>query len=570
VSPSRSGGVERRTFLKTATAAAFGLALGAPEADAAVTARPVLYNGIALADPWPPVRRTLPSHLPPPPYLAAPPAVIPIDVGRQLFVDDFLIEETSLVRVFHRAEYHAGNPILTPTEPWERKNHYAEMTHTHPNSAAMVFSDGVFFDPRERLFKMWYMGGYAETTCYAYSHDGISWTKPSLDVVRGTNIVLDLRRDSSTVWLDLHEPDPRLRYKLAVTTDVTTAGHMLRFASADGIHWRRLGTTGRAGDRTTFFYNPFRGVWVFSIRDQIVNGRTRCRRYWETTAFDGRTWGDDEPVLWMGADADDPSRPEYNVPPELYNLDCVAYESIVLGLFTIWHGEDRRREKPNDISVGYSRDGFHWSRPDRTAFVPVSEHAGAWNWANVQSAGGGCLVVGDRLYFYVSGRQGVSGTDDPGVCSTGLATLRRDGFASMESPSSAGVIERIAPTLPPGTLVTRPVSFSGGYLFVNADASRGAVRVEVLDLDGRTIAPFSGDRCQPIRIDGTAVRVRWDGAEDVCALAGRPVRFRFRVAPGGRLYAFWVSPTPNGASHGYVAAGGPGFTGPTDTVGSSV
>ena len=36
---------------------------------------------------------------------------------------------------------------------------------------------------------------------------------------------------------------------------------------------------------------------------------------------------------------------------------------------------------------------------------------------------------------------------------------------------------------------------------------------------------------------------------------------------GGRLYAFWVSPAASGASHGYVAAGGPGFKGPTDTVG---
>ena len=33
------------------------------------------------------------------------------------------------------------------------------------------------------------------------------------------------------------------------------------------------------------------------------------------------------------------------------------------------------------------------------------------------------------------------------------------------------------------------------------------------------------------------------------------------------LYAFGVSPDANGASHGYVAAGGPGFTSPTDTVG---
>ena len=33
------------------------------------------------------------------------------------------------------------------------------------------------------------------------------------------------------------------------------------------------------------------------------------------------------------------------------------------------------------------------------------------------------------------------------------------------------------------------------------------------------------------------------------------------------LYAFWVTPDDSGASHGYVAGGGPGLTGPTDTEG---
>ena len=35
----------------------------------------------------------------------------------------------------------------------------------------------------------------------------------------------------------------------------------------------------------------------------------------------------------------------------------------------------------------------------------------------------------------------------------------------------------------------------------------------------------------------------------------------------GALYAFGVTPEKSGANHGYVAAGGPGLTGPTDTEG---
>src|SRR5919197_4908309 len=60
-----------------------------------------LYNGIELPRVWPPRLSVLPDALPTPPYLVSPPAVLPIDVGRQLFIDDFLIQETTLSRRFH-------------------------------------------------------------------------------------------------------------------------------------------------------------------------------------------------------------------------------------------------------------------------------------------------------------------------------------------------------------------------------------------------------------------------------------------------------------------------------------
>jgi hypothetical protein len=63
--------------------------------------------------------------------------------------------------------------------------------------------------------------------------------------------------------------------------------------------------------------------------------------------------------------------------------------------------------------------------------------------------------------------------------------------------------------------------------------------------------------------------VRWKEAEDLSAVAGRPVPFRFTLSKG-RLYGFWVGPDASGASRGYVAAGGPLFTGAIDTVGSPV
>ena len=48
-----------------------------------------LYNGIKLPEQWPPRVDKLTREPMPVPYLENPPEVIVIDVGRQLFVDDF-------------------------------------------------------------------------------------------------------------------------------------------------------------------------------------------------------------------------------------------------------------------------------------------------------------------------------------------------------------------------------------------------------------------------------------------------------------------------------------------------
>ena len=71
----------------------------------------VLYNGIVLPETWPPVypksvfieRQVLPV-----PYLENPPEVIPLGVGRELLVDDFLIDSHSCVRKFHYPEKYNG------------------------------------------------------------------------------------------------------------------------------------------------------------------------------------------------------------------------------------------------------------------------------------------------------------------------------------------------------------------------------------------------------------------------------------------------------------------------------
>lgn len=531
-------------------------------------AQQVLSNGIQLPKVWPPQDIALTNEpQPEPPYLTHPPDVIPIDVGRQLFVDDFLVESTDLRRVFHRAKLYPENPVVKGDRQWEA-------------GQAMPFSDGVFYDPHDRIFKMWYRGEGA--VLYATSHDGVHWDKPLLDVKPGTNAVEISKHDSSTVWLDADEKDPRRRYKMGYSQ-----GHnhpFVLFESADGIHWGQpVAKSIPTSDRVTFFKNPFRNVWVFSLRDHDwvpTSGSARVRdqapekyrdyigrfrRYWESPEFaTGANWkaGEAAPSnprlaapAWAMADRLDPRRLDLNVQPELYNLDAVAYESIVLGAFSIWPGQYENSEKPNYLTMGYSRDGFHWSRPDRRPFIAPSGKVPEWNARNVQSAGGVVLVVGDRLFFYFSARSGIVGRRSSGETSTGLATLRRDGFVSMD----AGNIAQ--------TLTTRRVRFSGKRLFVNADSSAGEMRVEVLDANGVPIKGFSADECVPLRIDNTLTAVTWRNGSDLSRLAGQPVRFRFRLRDA-QLYSFWVSPNETGASNGYVGAGGPGFTSMRDTEGT--
>ncbi len=524
-----------------------------------------LYNGITLPDPWPPRTEKLTREPMRVPYLESPPEIIPIDIGRQLFVDDFLIKHTTLKRTFHRPEYHSENPVLAPDKPWECED---------AARAAAPFSDGVFYDPEDKLFKMWYMGGYIASTCLAVSRDGIHWDKPSLDVRPGTNEVLSHRgvepasggryRDSSTVWLDLEEEKPQHRYKMFVTTPIPQRWSLALRCSPDGIRWSEPVAVSRTtvGDRTTVHYNPFRKKWVFGLRISAP-GVGRSRAYVEhSDAVAGTRQLTSDSVPWVCADRLDPHHPDSaygQIEPQLYNHDAVAYESLMLGLFSIWQGPPNsecaklRIQKRNEVLVGFSRDGFHWHRPDRTRFLTVNPTKGAWNWGNVQSAGGCCLVVRDKLYFYVSGRM-LSARFWDGNCHTGLAVMRRDGFASMDADEAAGV------------LTTRPVRFKGRYLFVNVDAPKGELRVEVLDRNGQVIEPFALNKCDPLQADTTLQQVHWQGVDDLSAVAGKPVCFRFRLT-NGSLYSFWVSPDRTGASYGYVAGGGPGFTGLRDTVG---
>jgi len=521
-----------------------------------------LYNGITLPDPWPP-SGTATQVYPTPSYITNPPAVIPIDVGRQLFVDDFLIQQSSMTRTQHQPVMYPLNPILSPS-PFDTAGE------------AIPSSDGVWFDPADNTFKMWFHCGSGGVICYAYSMDGKTWTRPSIPdaLVPNTDEVLS---EGVTVWMDLQDPDTSRKFKAFAYNQATVYG-IDYYYSADGIHW--TGTYQSQYpivaefDRTTLFWNAFLNDWVDSMKDYLdlpaASSRpeylSRARSYAESP--DLMNWTPAEPAnfntsFWTGPDVNDPPYVPGGTYPQLYNLDAVPYESVMVGLFSWFYpgpGDNDPNNLPGpdlvELGVGFSRDGFQWVRPTRGsgpgpngAFIAASNVPGTWNMANTQSAGGCFLVVGDELWFYFSGRNEPHAI--PAIASTGLATLRRDGFYSMDAGSTAE------------TLTTRTVQFSGKYLFVNVDDSQGSLTVQVLNTGGTLLATSL-----PLTANKTLQQVSWtNGLTDLSALAGQPVQFRFTLT-NGEIYSFWVSASTSGASNGYVAANGPGFTGPVDTLGS--
>ena len=442
---------------------------------------------------------------------------------------------------------------------------------------------------------MWYHAGWFDGTAYAESRDGIHWTRPDLDVVPGTNRILpkhEGRRDGTSVFLDHNDDDPQRRFKMFLYERPENRFGGQIWTSPDGIHWQYVKQTSFVGDNTTVFYNPFRKKWVYSIRTGYPElGRSRGYREHEDFV-EGATWTK-ESVHWASADEKDlpdpwivAMRPSeatlkimseqtefpdkflqrhhsrfYGNPTQLYNLDAAPYESLMIGVFSIHYGpenhicEQKKFPKTTELQIAYSRDGFHWSRPDRTPFIAATRNLGDWDFNYIHISSTVCTVFSDRIVFYYGGWSGESPNRDRDMYSggaVGIATLRRDGFASMSVKNQS-----------PGFLTTRPVVFRGQYPFVNVDTKGRALRVQILDEKGNVIPSFSEKEFVPIRENSVKQAMKWKGHSDLASLSGKPVRFQF-ILEQGDLYAFWVGSSEDGKSRGYVGAGSSDYPGPID------
>ena len=457
-----------------------------------------------------------------------------LDQG-QLFIDDELIEEgLRLGRCIHQPQKFP-EPVLRPEKPWERN--------------AVLLWGSVIWDERERIFKMWYQTfaklppPEATYVCYATSADGLNWEGPVIGDIeyRGSkenNIVLDSKQklDSPTVLFDPRDSGER-RYKMLFYEPGTDEGHprgLYAAFSPDGLHWKRLEkpVAPTVGDRTNVMFDPESGKYVAYTRHREMMQRYRARCIYRSESDDFINWTEPEIVLF----------PDLVDGPDIqfYSMVAFRYESIYLGLI------EYMQSTPDvlDMRLAVSRDNRKWSRVEpRDAFLSRGPE-GSWQSAWVNISANPPIRVGDRLWWYFSGRNSAHGQQWPHpYAAIGVASSRPDGMASIE----AGPTE--------GRLLTKPLLWPGGRLEVNASThqsphiSAGVIRVEVQDERGVPIPGYSREEAAPLVGDNLAFVPAWRSGRDTSQLAGKRLRMAFCLQ-SARLFSFRPSATLKGPTSG--------------------
>ncbi len=206
------------------------------------------------------------------------------------------------------------------------------------------------------------------------------------------------------------------------------------------------------------------------------------------------------------------------------------YESMWLGIIqtmrvavTGW--------KQMDLQLSYSRDGRHWSRPhERQAFIPLGD-GDSWEADYSGTAFTPPVLLDEKLFFYYFGSRNPARDDDPGghwPAYVGVATLRQDGFASLNADDT------------PGTIITRPLQFQGTQLFVNADVvSDGWVKAALLTRDGEPLAEYTLDEAVLLENDTTAGAMAWETTAEFDPTGAEHVRVQFELK-NAKLYSFWI------------------------------
>jgi len=410
-------------------------------------------------------------------------------------------------------------------------------------------------EPQELHAKGYYFSGYYEST------DGLHWTKPVVGQIeyRGskennfvTVIVGGERHRVECLVYDPAEPDPLRRYKVAMPNFGLAV-------SPDGIKWKMLQGIAPipSGDEYNLSLDEREHLFLLTLKTGGPHGRsvglatTRDFKRWKNH---GLIFHADDLDQKLGREnikvrlADPTLEPiRYNNPAvynvDVYNMGVFRYEGLYVGMPAMYHATGPVPNYPNTdgfhlVQLTCSRDLKTWKRlGDRKPFIgPSRRDSGAYDLTQIIGPSN-AVLRGDDLWFYYTGtkyraagsdivagkwlRRPGSDQDDAAAC---LAMLRRDGFISLD----AGETE--------GTVLTKAFTLPGGKLFVNVDAFKGELRVEIVAENGKVLAVS-----KPMKGDLPRGETKWRKG-DLGRLKGQTVSLRFTLR-NASLYSYWVEYT---------------------------
>ena len=484
-----------------------------------------------------------------PPHRTASGPIALRDGAPGLFLDDALVARRRGVKqAIHPGEV-LDRPVLEPDQPWE-------------GARANIYGT-VLRDPGSGRFRMWYQGnvrrngenygeregeglqhvhrpGRGDTVMYATSEDGLHWEKPELGLYlyegsTANNILYNFHTPS--LICDAREVDPGKRYKMAGYQGGDPPGYRAAY-SADGLRWypyeKELILPG--GDTLTLTQHPDTGEYL-AYHKQYTEVRGFPRRLiYLSRSWDFQDWT--EPQLVLAPDEiDDLWAIGPDQRTEFYIMSVFPWGGIFLGLVAVLqvtriHGQVRRDlwqspvDGPCATELVYSHDGVRWCRLEERAPVIPTGGLGRFDGGMILAVANAPVVAGDEMWIYYSAFNTWHGaTMPPKRATIGLAKWRRDGFVSLDANYTGGEVETV------------PLETAAGALYVNADASRGSLRVEVLDASGEVIPGYARADCTPINGDGARLRVRWRDR----SMLPESDSLRLRFLPvGAGLFSFSV------------------------------
>lgn len=514
------------------------------------------------------------------------------DVGStpQLFLDDHVVERMDGVqRQYHRPVREPDNPLVEADQPWEQGG-----------NGVYLYGGTVLYDEEDQIFKLWYRtsvvsedptgrrdhieGEEAYKACYATSKDGVHWEKPDLGLheLDGSthNNVLPPSKDGSgfirrpNLMKDYEETDPNRRYKMIYMDYIDDQWGLSKGYSADGLHWEmNVGEhhrfeEGVAPNGIFFGWDPKKRYYAqFHRKGKAaradVDGRMIRRRVAtvRTTSSDFDHWDetvevirrpDDEPSNWSLAHGVDLAAILYTEDLYVGFIDTCSTYHVEDVPEELWNGVYGSEFEEYRTEMVYSRDGDEWTRlAPHWEFMPK----GLWGtWDRMLVGMAKPIVTDDEVLFYYTGRNVGGNAQNPRHpqnklmhqivdgqrmgYAIGLARMRRDGFVSIDGYD------------PGGTLTTRPITFEGDKLIVNARAPErafgaetppatphGHLDVEVLDGDGRPVDGFSAADFDTFTGDDVRHVAAWNGSSDLGRFEDSPIRLRFHQT-NTALYGF--------------------------------